>query len=221
MISNEKGFSLVELLVSMAILLVVGTALISFLAHCINQYTRGNQETTLQMEAQTSQNQLQEMVLQTNTGIALNSTKVSDTDKRNGRQLSLYNLDENGEPQRIRISIDYNTGNLNYQEFGLDKDKVLTGAETSNDDAWSIVKSDVQVFAAHVEDWEVTLWDEDGKQILNTSNENTPTPKKVKIWMKLKVGSREYESTQEIALRSKLYSSDKKSRYILSGKISE
>ena len=75
--ANEKGFSLVELVVSMAILMIVGVAMLGFMAYCINQYTRSSEETTLQMETQTTQSQVQELILQTNVGIAINSVKVN------------------------------------------------------------------------------------------------------------------------------------------------
>lgn len=217
--ANEKGFSLVELVVSMAILMIVGVAMLGFMAYCISQYTRSSEETTLQMETQTTQSQVQELILQTNVGIAINSVKVSEAETRPGRKLSLYSKDENGQPVRIKIDIDYANHTLYFQEFGLDKDLVRqekAGLTISNDEAWSIVKSDKQVFASNVEDWEVTLYDAEGNLITDTEKETTPTPKKAKIWIKNKVNQREYEATHTVSIRNQIYASDKKTRYVLS-----
>ncbi len=218
MATDNKGFSLIELLVSMAILVIVGAALLGFLSYCFNQYTRSSEETTLQMESQMAQNQLSELILQTNVGIALHPVKISDADSRAGRKLSLYSRDETGEPLRISITMDYADQTLYYQEHGLDKTKVqqeLGGQTLTDDEAWYIEKSDKQVFASNVEDWEVKLYDKDGAQITNTSDETAPAPVKVEIRIKMKMDEREYEATQTVSVRNTIYASDKKSRYVL------
>ena len=50
MVADEKGFSLIELIVSMAILVIVGIAIMGFFTYSVGQYTRGNEETTMQVE---------------------------------------------------------------------------------------------------------------------------------------------------------------------------
>lgn len=217
--ANEKGFSLVELIVSMAILMIAGVAMLGFFSYCVNQYTRSSQETALQIETQTTQNQIRELILQTNVGIALNPVKNADGNDRSGRQLLLYSWDNNGDPVRIRIDIDYTGHTLYFQEFGMDRElarKEQNGLTVSDNEVWSIVRSEKQVLASNVEDWEVTLYDAKGDPITDTSGINVPEPKEVKIWIRNRVNDREYEATHAVSIRNSICASDKMSRDVFS-----
>lgn len=63
---NNKGYTLVELLVSMAITAVVVTIVISFLVTNSKNYTYASEEVNLQMESQTVMNQLYENIIEAN-----------------------------------------------------------------------------------------------------------------------------------------------------------
>lgn len=60
---GKKGFSLVEVVVSLAIMTIVGGAVGAFLIAGNNSYLRGNKELTLQEEAQLAANQMIDLII--------------------------------------------------------------------------------------------------------------------------------------------------------------
>lgn len=67
---NNKGFSLVELIIVIAIVAVVGGMIASFVITSQNNYNQGIAETDLQYEAQLLGNQLQELLIDAKKGVA-------------------------------------------------------------------------------------------------------------------------------------------------------
>ena len=61
---QNDGFSLVELIVSMAILMIAGAALIGFLSYCMGQYKRTNEEVDLQYASQVFDNRSKNHLMQ-------------------------------------------------------------------------------------------------------------------------------------------------------------
>ncbi len=64
MIKDSKGFTIVELIIAMAVSMIVIGSIASFLYYCSGNYRRTNEEITLQMEAQSIQNQLENLILE-------------------------------------------------------------------------------------------------------------------------------------------------------------
>ncbi len=63
---NNKGYTLVELLISMAITAIVVSIVISFLASNSKSYTYAVENVNLQMESQTVMNQLYDIIIESN-----------------------------------------------------------------------------------------------------------------------------------------------------------
>lgn len=63
---NNKGYTLVELLISMVITAIVVTIVISFLVTNSKNYTYASEEVNLQVESQTVMNQLYENIIEAN-----------------------------------------------------------------------------------------------------------------------------------------------------------
>lgn len=82
--SENRGFTLVELLLSIAILSIVLTTVTALMLSGSRQFTKGNADATMQREAQLVVNQIEDMVIDTNGGIFY-------TDEASGRKLVLYN----------------------------------------------------------------------------------------------------------------------------------
>lgn len=66
---NNAGFSLVELLVSIAILAVVSAAIFEFVMVAIRNYQQGTREVEVQYEAQLVMNQLQDLLIDARRGV--------------------------------------------------------------------------------------------------------------------------------------------------------
>lgn len=82
---NNRGFTLVELLVVMAILSVVGGIVILFLQSGIHSYESTSKEVDMQYDAQVLLNQIESYVIGTNLGLAQKDDVVH-----------IYNKDETG-----------------------------------------------------------------------------------------------------------------------------
>lgn len=71
---GKKGFTLVEIIVSLAIMSIVAGAIGAFVIAGNNSYMRGNRELTLQEEAQLTANQLIDLIIDVERGISFQPT---------------------------------------------------------------------------------------------------------------------------------------------------
>lgn len=71
---GKKGFTLVEIIVSLAIMTIVAGAVGAFVIAGNNSYMRGNKELTLQEEAQLTANQLIDLIIDVERGIDFRTT---------------------------------------------------------------------------------------------------------------------------------------------------
>lgn len=70
---GKKGFTLVEIIVSLAIMTIVAGAVGAFVIAGNNSYMRGNKELTLQEEAQLTANQMIDLIIDVEKGISFSS----------------------------------------------------------------------------------------------------------------------------------------------------
>lgn len=67
--TNNKGLSLIEVVITVAILAIVGSAIVGFILTGSNGYKKGSSESQMQYEAQLAGNQLQELIVDAAKGI--------------------------------------------------------------------------------------------------------------------------------------------------------
>lgn len=67
---ENKGFTLVELIVSISILSIVGLAVVGFMTTSSKTYANANEEVSIQYESQLAINQLRDLVIDANRGVA-------------------------------------------------------------------------------------------------------------------------------------------------------
>ena len=108
---DDRGVTLVELIVAVAITAVVGSAILGFLVFGLNQYKNNTQEIDLQSQAQTVENQLENLVLNTTTALG-QSTQTSE--------IWLVGNEES-ENQAIWIHYEESERKIFYQAFWCDK----------------------------------------------------------------------------------------------------
>lgn len=70
MVKNNKGVTLVELIVAVAIMVIVGVAITGFVLMGTRQYRAANEEVNLQYEAQVSVNQIQDLLIDATNGVS-------------------------------------------------------------------------------------------------------------------------------------------------------
>ena len=105
---GQKGFTLVEIIVSLAIMTIVAGSVGAFIVAGNNSYLRGNKELTLQEEAQLTANQMIDLIIDvekdilfldsTGAAVALDGTPAQDPsgnviNSTNVSELRLYNND--------------------------------------------------------------------------------------------------------------------------------
>lgn len=87
---NDRGMSLVELVVAFAILAIVTLAISGFLSTSARTYVRVNSEINLQYESQILLSQLQEYLVDANAGVFFDGTTLYVTDYAAGGKYDVY-----------------------------------------------------------------------------------------------------------------------------------
>lgn len=86
---NKKGFTLIEIVIAMAILAVVGTVITGFIVLSTNSFRAGTVQVDLQYDAQQSSNQIKSVIMGANAGVAM-----VPSDGTSDPYLLIYNYSE-------------------------------------------------------------------------------------------------------------------------------
>lgn len=100
MVRNQKGFSFVELIVTMALLAIVSLAIGGFITTGSRSFVNNNREIEVQKEAQLSMNQMVDLIIDVEKGVQLEESTASLTGSEGAanvtkRELKLYNQKNN------------------------------------------------------------------------------------------------------------------------------
>ncbi|MGN0155931.1 MAG: type II secretion system protein J, partial [Lachnospiraceae bacterium] len=85
---NDRGYSLVELIVAFAIFAVVGIAVFGFMTYSSNNYRRTNTDIKLQYEQQLAVNQVRDLIVESTSAIYFDESS---------KTLAIYSLGTNDE----------------------------------------------------------------------------------------------------------------------------
>lgn len=86
---RNKGLSLVELLITIAILSIVMVIAVSFMMTGSRSFTKGNADSNVQKEAELTVNQIEDMIIDINGGVSM-------TDDTNKTELTMYHAEDDG-----------------------------------------------------------------------------------------------------------------------------
>ncbi len=137
---NQKGMTLLELIISMAISLIVVMMIISFISGALRVFKKTNNEVNLQMEAQTSINQLANILMEAK-GITQSST---DT------RYLIDNVDELGYADSVLI-------------FDSTQNKLYYKENVTKDDYESVTPiPEEQLLAEYVDEFKISSVGTDG-----------------------------------------------------------
>ncbi len=178
----NKGFSLVELVVTIAILAFAGIGIIALFSMGVFNYRNNTEEVNLQYQSQLAANQMGNVILSAKNGMSFNS----DT-----KTLEVYSSEEKDDDSVEKI-IDTFTFRpddtaIFYQET---KDGVAVDAE--------------EKFADCITDFDVVIRNKDGATIQTTDENNYASAASVEISLKYKNGERVYEETNVVTLRNEI-----------------
>ncbi len=184
----NKGFTLVELIVSIAIFAIVGVAIAAFFSMSMRQYKSNTNEVNVQTESQMTWKRLESNILITNAGIWT----------PNDSQIDLYRYSKGAAHEYTMTSIYYdNSGsshNIYYQDYFLDD---------SNE--W-VMDGESQVFASLVTGFKIELFDADGKKITDSSLLKKPA--RAKATINYEANERKYDAENTVAIRNSVIATD-------------
>ena len=175
MMRNNKGFSLIELLIALAILSVAGVAIAGFVMNTSHSYSQTNKEVKLQYEQQLAVNQIRDMVVESDRGIYFDSAS---------KTLALYGAVRNdGGNQYYPVTV------ISYKEA---EEKLYFGTKefTSVSEITFASVTDLKLLSENVTAFEVDL--------------TGVSKDKVQIKVTFKVGEKEQTVKETIALRNRL-----------------
>lgn len=157
-IQQNKGFTLVELIVSIAIFAIVAAAIIAFFRVAMGQYRTNSSEVNLQTESQLTWKRLESNILMANQGIYV----------PNDHQIDIYSYDESSQSGKyIKTSIytkpNSDTNTIWYQSYRTD---ALVDNDTSVGDTAMFTENTMdgeeQVFANLVTAFNIEVLDKNG-----------------------------------------------------------
>ena len=124
--ADNRGLTLVELVVSIAIMAIVGSAILSFFLFSTRQYHKGNSETTVQSEAQMVVGRLENMIMNASDGVGTNAT--GDVLYLFSHEIQSIGGVDTTICRRTMIALDNDKHQLqsNYQEWSMDSEGRLT-----------------------------------------------------------------------------------------------
>lgn len=172
---NNKGFSLVELIVAIAIFAIAGLALVAFMSTTSNSYTRSSKDISLQAEQQLAVNQVRDLILDSSNGIYFDD--ASDTLKIFGQST----LDPGGAALYPLTVISLSGGQL---KFG-------TGEFAAIDEHTTIAAANQKLLAEHIDSFSVDLT-------------KAETEGQVKFTIVFKIDDKTLTANETVSLRNKL-----------------
>ena len=195
--NKDAGFTLVELLVSVSILAVLGLAVAGFVTVCVNQYRMTSSDADVQMEAQVTESQLQNLILAASRGI------WKESDEAKGRyDVAFYSYDETKEmAEKAVITYLGEEEKLVYSRYTLDREELGGGQ-------WNVAEDcDEVLFGQYVTSFSVSFLDADGAEI--KESEAGEQIKEVRVSLKWEQNGRPLQTELVIAPRNLVcYSGD-------------
>jgi len=193
-LKKNKGLTLVELIVAIAISVIVFGSIISFLLVSTNLFKNSNTETNIQNEAQLTSNRLHDMLVDASAGVAYyvgSNVKVyNDTDDTaESKKLYIYDWDEdaNGGSDNSKVTVycitfDRAAKELQYSFYQYVADETEPTVESN-------------ILAQYVTDFKMQLYDPD-------STTNTISSNQVKYQITFTLNDRSYKTENTVTLRN-------------------
>lgn len=187
---GNGGYTLVELIVTIAILAVVGIGIGTIVSNSMKQYRMSSAEVSLQQESQLAGNQLMDLVMNANDGVSA----------ENGT-LNLYHYDlEHDVHSKTVISYDADVSMLTYSAYQKDaKNGTWVGIEDETD----------QCLAEYVTSFTVKVLDEKGNKVTTAADRGDRRGRQVEMQISYELDGKTYDFEQTVTLRNQVLMSDR------------
>ena len=201
---KNRGLSLVELLITVAILSIVLVIAMSFMMTGSRSFTKGNADSTVQKEAELTVNQIEDMIIDINGGVSM----TDDADKT---EMTMYHTEDDGS----------GTGSLLYTKEAVTWNKSDNNVYCSKwmvnyDDSTGTYVVDAsapdnyvdQLLAEHVTSFDVDLSDTLTTKALDGTTRTIVKSVLVKVGYDDGTGIVDYATSPVITLRNRMLLSD-------------
>ncbi|MGI5970424.1 MAG: type II secretion system protein [Oscillospiraceae bacterium] len=187
MVKNNKGFTLLELIISFAILAVVSASVLGFMGAGANIFRSVSSEAAIQYESQLTLAQLQEYVIDCNGGVFFDAGEKA-----------LFTLDTDGTSYTMQIF------KLDGDELFFDRQDVVIGEDGSSLSYSSIGSAaySPDLMASNITDFNV------GFERFYDSGNGRYIATRAVVTLTLGIGGRDFTGTQEIAFRNSVIYAD-------------
>lgn len=199
---RNKGLSLVELLITIAILSIVLVIAVSFMMTGSRSFTKGNADSTVQKEAELTVNQIEDMIIDINGGVF----RTDDADKR---ELTMYHTEDDGTGTMLytKSAVTWNKSDNNLY---CSKWKVNYDASTGTYvvDTTETKNYENQLLAEHVTSFDVDLSDTLTTKALDGTTQTIVKSVLVEVGYDDGTGLVDYATSPVITLRNRMLLSD-------------
>ncbi len=218
MMKENKGLTLVELLITIAILAIVVAAATSFMITGSKSFTKGNADSELQREAELTVNQIEDMVIDTNGGLTVEyeyenpgAGEGEDKGAVTKTELTMYHAEKETDETGAEV-LDYVKESVVWNPAGGDdvKDKIYYSKwnVSYDSDSGSFVtdgppEADNQLLAERVSLFEVDTDTEDEMAADGTINTIVRSVQ-VRVGYENGFGRVEYATSPIITLRNRM-----------------
>lgn len=193
---KNSGFTLIELIISMAILAVLGIAIGTFFYTSTRQYGRASAEVELQTESQMVANQMRNLIYDTTQGIY--TVQNEDGAYQSTDSLILYGYDERKD-RETKILLEYQSDaqQIVYTRFYMNTDE-------ENAEHWEVDgDTKEECFARYVTSFSVDLCDGEGNLLTQESGKNLVEQVRLSLFYQLNQNT--YTSEFSVTPRNTIY----------------
>lgn len=185
---QNSGFSLVELIIAIAILVIVTGAVCSFIIITSRNYANGNNDISVQQEAQLALNQMSDVIIDATESINYVGYDQSDQPVK-----ALKDSEFAFTPEKKALIV-YNTEPDHYMFYWQKSDESLYFSVADADGNFPMPgenSTDCVLLAEHVTDFQVDLSQVEERRV-------------VKLTLNFQTGTRKFEMANNITVRNKV-----------------
>ena len=185
---QNSGFSLVELIIAIAILVIVTGAVCSFIIITSRNYANGNNDISVQQEAQLALNQMSDVIIDATESINYVGYDESDQPVK-----ALKDSEFAFTPEKKALIV-YNTEPDHYMFYWQKSDESLYFSVADADGNFPMPgenSTDCVLLAEHVTDFQVDLSQVEERRV-------------VKLMLNFQTGTRKFEMANNITVRNKV-----------------